>query len=121
MPIRSMRLETTQEMNFGWIDPALLRDFQAEGTDSHRLCTMEDGWVERFGRDVLISFKRVLTRERLLTELQSWAASVGFKFLGIFACLVPQKRKKPEPPGLLFDDPGVNLQTFATDQHLSLG
>ena len=53
-------------MNFGWIDPALLRDFQAEGTDAHRLCTFQDGWVERFGRDVLISFKSVLTRERLL-------------------------------------------------------
>jgi len=37
-----------------WIDAALLRDFQAEGTDAHRLCTIEDGWVERFGQDVLI-------------------------------------------------------------------
>src|SRR5439155_529469 len=48
----------------GWIDPRLLRDFQAEGTDAHRLCTIEDGWVERFGSDVLISFKRLLARGR---------------------------------------------------------
>src|ERR671919_669095 len=39
-----------------WIDAAILRDFEAEGTDAHRLCTIEDGWVERFGRDVLGSF-----------------------------------------------------------------
>jgi len=116
-----MRLETTQEMNFGWIDPALLRDFQAEGTDSHRLCTMEDGWVERFGRDVLISFKRVLTRERLLTELQSWAASVGFQFRRIFARFVPRKSEQREPPRLIFGDPGVNLQTIATERHLKFG
>ena len=121
MPIRSMRLETTQEMNLGWIDPALLRDFQAEGTDSHRLCTMEDGWVERFGRDVLISFKRVLTRERLLTELQSWAASVGFQFRRIFARFVPRKSEQREPPRLIFGDPGVNLQTIATERHLKFG
>ena len=116
-----MRLETTQEMNFGWIDPALLRDFQAEGTDSHRLCTMEDGWVERFGRDVLISFKRVLTRERLLTELQSWAASVGFQFRRIFARFVPRKSEQREPPRLIFGDPGKNLQTIATERHLKFG
>ena len=121
MPIRSMRLETTQEMNLGWIDPALLRDFQAEGTDSHRLCTMEDGWVERFGRDVLISFKRVLTRERLLTELQSWAASVGFQFRRIFARFVPRKSEQREPPRLIFGDPGENLQTIATERHLKFG
>jgi len=121
MPIRSMRLETTQEMNLGWIDPALLRDFQAEGTDSHRLCTMEDGWVERFGRDVLISFKRVLTRERLLTELHSWAGSVGFQFRRIFARFVPRKSEQREPPRLIFGDPGKNLQTIATERHLKFG
>ena len=116
-----MRLETTEEMNLGWIDPALLRDFQAEGTDSHRLCTMEDGWVERFGRDVLISFKRVLTRERLLTELQSWAGSVGFQFRRIFARFVPRKSEEREPPRLIFGDPGGNLQTIATERHLKFG
>src|SRR6266705_2550897 len=108
-------------MNFGWIDPALLRDFQAEGTDSHRLCTMEDGWVERFGRDVLISFKRVLTRERLLTELHSWAGSVGFQFRRIFARFVPRKSEQREPPRLIFGDPGENLQTIATERHLKFG
>ena len=105
-------------MNFGWIDPTLLRDFHAEGTDSHRLCTMEDGWVERFGRDVLISFKKVLTRERLLTELQSWAGSVGLQFRLIFARFVPRKSEQREPPRLIFGDPGENLQTIATERHL---
>ena len=121
MSIQSMRFETTEEMNFGWIDQALVRDFEAEGTDSHRLCTMEDGWVERFGRDVLISFKRVLTRERLLTELQPWAGSVGFKFRRIFARFVPRKSEQREPPRLIFGDPGENLQTIATERHLKFG
>src|SRR5881409_2917332 len=121
MPIRSTRLETTEEMNFGWIDPAFLRDFQAEGTDSHRLCTMEDGWVERFGRDVLISFKKVLVRERLLAELQSCAASLGFPFRRIFTRFVPRKSEQREPPRLIFGDPGENLQTTATERHLKFG
>src|SRR5213596_14640 len=108
-------------MSPGWIDASLFRDFQAEGTDAHRLCTLEDGWVERFGRDILVSFKRVLTRERLLTELQSWADSVGFSFRRIFARFVPRKNQQREPPRLVFGDPAENLETIATERHLRFG
>jgi len=63
-----------------WIDRTLLDDFEAQGTDAHRLCTIEGGWVERFGSDILISFKEEPARERLIPELYLWAAAVGFKF-----------------------------------------
>jgi 23S rRNA (cytosine1962-C5)-methyltransferase len=108
-------------MTLGWIDPSLLRDFQAEGTDSHRLCTVEDGWVERFGQDVLISFKRVLTRERLFAELESWATSVGLEVRRVFARFVPRKNEQREPPRLILGDPSENLQTIATERHLKFG
>jgi 23S rRNA (cytosine1962-C5)-methyltransferase len=108
-------------MNLGWIDPVLLGNFQAEGTDAHRLCTAEDGWVERFGQDVLISFKRVLARERLLAELQSWADSASFGFRRIFARFVPRKNEQREPPRLIFGEPGENLQTIGTERHLKFG
>ena len=108
-------------MNMGWIDPALLRDFQSEGTDSHRLCTVEDGWVERFGRDVLISFKRVLARERLLKELQTWASSVGFPLERVFGRFIPTKNERREPPVLVVGDPGKALQTVATERYLRFG
>src|SRR5207245_5678796 len=104
-----------------WIDAALLRDFQAEGTDAYRLCTIEDGWVERFGQDILISFKRVLARERLLSELQSWASSVGFDVGRIFARFVPRKGEEREPPRLIVGDARENLQTVAIERHLKFG
>jgi len=105
----------------GWINANLLRDFEAEGTDSHRLCTIDDGWVERFGRDVLISFKRVLGRERLVQELQWWASAVRFEFGRIFARLAPRRNEEREPPRLIFGDPGTSLQTIATERHLKFG
>ena len=98
----------------GWIEANLLRDFEAEGTDAHRLCTVEDGWVERFGRDVLISFKRVLARERLIQELHSWASTVRFEFGRIFARFLPRKNEEREAPRLIFGDAAENLQTIAT-------
>ncbi|HEY4272016.1 MAG TPA: class I SAM-dependent methyltransferase [Candidatus Udaeobacter sp.] len=108
-------------MNFGWIDPGLFRDFQAEGTDAHRLCTIEDGWVERFGRDVLISFKTVRTRERLVEELQSWANSVGFHVRRVFARFVERRTEERGSPVLIIGDPGEPLQTVATEWHLKFG
>jgi len=108
-------------MTTGWIDPRLLRDLQAEGTDAHRLCTIEDGWVERFGSDVLISFKRVLARERLLEELQTWADSVGFQVRRVFARLIPTKSERRESPALVIGDPSESLQTVATEWYLRFG
>src|SRR5438445_510155 len=108
-------------MNSGWVDVTLLRDFQAEGTDAHRLCTIDDGWVERFGRDVLISFKRVLARERLVQELQAWASTVPFEFGRVFARFIPRKNEEREHPTLIFGDPGENLQTIATERHPKFG
>src|SRR6266536_96370 len=104
-----------------WIDANLLRDFEAEGTDAHRLCTIEDGWVERFGRDVLISFKRVLARERLMQEFHMWTTAVRLEFGRIFARFVPRKNEEREAPRLIFGDAGENLQTIATERHLRFG
>jgi 23S rRNA (cytosine1962-C5)-methyltransferase len=108
-------------MNLGWIDPTLLRDFQAEGTDAYRLCTTDYGWVERFGRDVLISFKSVLARERLVEELQSWASSSRVQMRRVFARFMPRKNEQREPPRLIVGDPTESLHTIATEWHLRFG
>jgi 23S rRNA (cytosine1962-C5)-methyltransferase len=120
-PDSKYAVRTTHKMNVGWIDPSLLRDFQAEGTDAYRLCTLADGWVERFGRDVLISFKSVLARERLVAELQSRWKSFGFAMGRIFARSVPRKNEEREPPRLIYGDPAEDLRTFATERHLRFG
>jgi 23S rRNA (cytosine1962-C5)-methyltransferase len=108
-------------MSPSWIDASVFRDFQAEGTDAHRLCTMEDGWVERLGRDILISFKRVLARERLIQELKAWTSGIPFEFGRIFARFVPRKSEEREPPRLISGDPAENRQTIATERHLRFG
>jgi 23S rRNA (cytosine1962-C5)-methyltransferase len=108
-------------MSAGWIDAGLFRDFQSEGTDAHRLCTIEDGWVERFGSDVLITFKRVLVRERLIQELKEWANGLSFRFGRIFARFAPRKSEQREPPRLIWGDPAANLQTIVTERRLKFG
>ena len=61
----------------------LLRDFHAEATDAHRLCTMEHGWVECFGQDVLISFSAdsgaTSHRAAILGKLRWISPAPGFR------------------------------------------
>ena len=101
-----------------WIDDALMRSFAAEGTDAHRLCTTEDAWVERFGREILISYKKAPERERLILELYFWQKSAGFDFLRIFARFLPKKNEEREKPRLFFGDTEANPQTIATEHTL---
>jgi 23S rRNA (cytosine1962-C5)-methyltransferase len=101
-----------------WVDLALMRHFKAEGTDAHRLCTTDQGWVERFGREILISYKAAPVRERLTLELYFWQKSVDFEFLRIFARFLPKKNQEREKPKLIFGDTDANLQTIATEHAL---
>jgi len=101
-----------------WIDAALLRDFEAEKTDAHRLATMPDGWVERFGRDILVSFRTPEARERLTLELHLWAAAVAFDCGRIFTRFLPRKNEERGQPQLLFGDAAENLQTTAMERQL---
>ena len=101
-----------------WIDLALMRYFEAEGTDAHRLCTTDDAWVERFGREILISYRKAPARERLTLELYFWQKSVDFEFLRIFARFLPKRNEQREKPQLVFGETKANMQTTATENFL---
>jgi 23S rRNA (cytosine1962-C5)-methyltransferase len=104
-----------------WIDPTLLRDFAAEGTDAHRLCTYSDGWVERFGADILVSYKSEVAKERITTELCLWALNAQFKFGRVFGRYLPKQNAEREAPKLIVGDSNTNLQSVTTERLLLYG
>jgi len=104
-----------------WIGPELHRDFIAQQTDALRLCTSPDGWAERFGVDVLISYKTDAALERLKTELCLWALNVDFNFRRVFARFLPRKNADREAPCLILGDPGTNLESSALERTLRYG
>jgi 23S rRNA (cytosine1962-C5)-methyltransferase len=104
-----------------WIDPAVVRDFEAEQTDAYRICTFADGWVERFGSDVLVSYKDEVARERLKTELYLWSLAVNFKFSRVFARYLPKKNAEREAPRLVVGDATAHFQTTAQERTLRYG
>ncbi len=104
-----------------WVGPDLCRDFTEQKTDAIRLCTAPDGWVERFGADVLISHKTLEALERLTMDLSLWAPTAKFDFRRVFSRLLPRHNPDREAPLLLLGDPGINLKTTATERMLSYG
>ena len=101
-----------------WIDPDLHGDFIAQQTDALRLCTATDGWVERYGVDVLISHKTEAALERLKTELCLWALNLDFKFRRVFARFLPKQNADREAPTLILGDPDTNLESTALERSL---
>ncbi|HWY51438.1 MAG TPA: class I SAM-dependent methyltransferase [Chthoniobacterales bacterium] len=104
-----------------WIDRRLLDAFEAEGTDAHRLCTVDNGWAERFGRDVLVSFRTTAAQDRLVHELNAWSKSTEFPISRVFARFLPRKNEERETPKLVIGNEGESLQTVATEEHLKFG
>ena len=104
-----------------WISHDLLRRFEAEGTTAHRLCTIDAGWAERFGSDVLISFRSDVARDRLASELQAWAESAEFKIGRAFGRFLPKRNEERETPKLLSGNEAQALQAVVTEHHLKFG
>src|SRR5215212_3662505 len=102
-----------------WLDRKTVEKFTAEGTDAYRLCTIPEGWVERFGREVLISYKTTSARDRLILELYFWRTSLGVEISRVFGRFLPKKNEEREKPQLLFGNPDENLQTVATEGFLT--
>jgi 23S rRNA (cytosine1962-C5)-methyltransferase len=104
-----------------WIDPALHENFIAEETNAIRLCTCPDGWVERFGVDVLISHQNDAVLARLETELCLWTLNADFKFRRVFARFLPKRNADRETPRLILGDADTNLQSTLLERTLRYG
>src|SRR5262249_23915913 len=98
-----------------WIDFALLRDFCAERTDAYRICNKAEGWAERFGPDVIISYKTERAREEILHELSEWALLGGQRLERVFGRYLPMQNAERHPPELLSGDREASLQRTVTE------
>jgi len=101
-----------------WIERQMMRDFEAEGTDVYRLWTIADGWVERLGRDVLVSFKNQAARERLTTEYFLWAEAMGFNAQRMFERFLPKRNQERQAPKLILGDSNIGSRSVVMERGL---
>ena len=114
------QMRTTDLMN-RWISPELFAAFEAEGTSAHRLFTSPNAWVERFGREVLISFKLDAAREEALAGLREWESRAGFQSERVFSRFLPRQNAERVAPVLMEGDPGASLHSVVAESGVSYG
>src|SRR5213595_3502714 len=95
-----------------------MSDLEAEGTDAYRLSPITNGWVERFGPDVLISFKNQAARERLTTEYFLWAEAMDFNAQRMFQRFLPKRNEEREAPRLILGDSNISSSSVVMERGL---
>jgi len=104
-----------------WISSDLLDAFEAEQTSAHRLCTSPDAWVERYGQDVLISFKVDAARDAALAELRDWEARAGYKSQRVFSRFLPRLNAERVAPAHLAGDTSGAWETVVIERGIRYG
>jgi 23S rRNA (cytosine1962-C5)-methyltransferase len=104
-----------------WIPKSQLANFAAAATTAHRLCTTPGGWVERFGDDVLISYKDDTSRDHLQAGLQAWAAESGYAPRRIFGKFLPRQNADRIAPVLLEGDATLSMNTVVEENGMRFG
>ena len=104
-----------------WISPEQFSAFEAQETSAHRLFTGSNVWVERLGRDILISFKTDNARDDALAGLRHWTTSSGFLADRIFSRFLPKQNAERVAPVLMEGDIAAPLQTVVSERGVRYG
>lgn len=104
-----------------WISPDLFAAFNAQDTTAHRLYTGEDGWVERLGGDIHLSYRTDAFRDTMCEEVHDWADEVGFSIDRIFARFLPRQNAERISPVLLEGDEEADVNTVVTEGGVRYG
>ena len=104
-----------------WLTGAQFAAFTAAGTNAHRLGTSPSGWAERFGDEVLISYKDDATRDTLHAGLRAWSAEHGYAPPRVFGKFLPRQNADRIAPVLLEGDPALPLTTVAQENGMRFG
>jgi 23S rRNA (cytosine1962-C5)-methyltransferase len=115
------RDDNSSEHRGRWITVAQLQQFESAGTNAHRLYSDPDGWVERLGADLLLSYKNDIALEGIQAGLAEWTAQTGFSVSRIFGKFLPRQNEDRISPVLLNGDSKLPLTTVVTENGVRFG
>src|SRR4051812_4525712 len=92
-----------------WVPATVVAALEAAGTTAHRIASSPLAWLERFGEDLLLSYKDIPARDRLLEGLPGWSAAAGRGFRRIFGKHLPTRNEDRAAPVLLSGDAALPL------------
>ncbi|MCK9588908.1 MAG: class I SAM-dependent methyltransferase [Terrimicrobiaceae bacterium] len=104
-----------------WISSELFESFEGGETTAHRLYTAPDVWVERLGKDVLVSFKTDAARDRALEGLGEWESRTGFQHARVFSRFLPRQNAERVAPVLVSGDSLAPLESVVAERGVRYG
>lgn len=104
-----------------WISTELFESFEAVETSAHRLYTGADVWVERLGKDVMISYKTDGSRDFALSGLGEWESRTGFQHRRVFSRFLPRQNAERVAPVLVSGDSTAPLESVVTERGVRYG
>ncbi|MEZ5385641.1 MAG: class I SAM-dependent methyltransferase [Prosthecobacter sp.] len=104
-----------------WIASGAREVFEKEGTNAHRIASGSEGWVERLGDDVMISYKHDAALPELDAGLHAWCAKAGWAPARVFTRFLPLKNQERVSPVLHSGDAALPLQTVVTEAGIRYG
>ena len=101
-----------------WIAPSQCEAFARAGTSAHRIYTGPDAWLERFGSDLLLSFKTEAARDMVLAEWPAQSVALAFVARRVFGKYLPERNEDRAAPTLLLGDPSLPLERVVEENHI---
>ena len=118
---RSFSREASRNPDEYWLRGDQFAALQAAGTNAHRLFSSDDAWLERFGPDLLLSYKHETARERVLAALPKWTAEHGLEYRRLFGKWLPLQNADRAAPALLTGDPALAMETVVEECGMRFG
>ena len=104
-----------------WLSSSQYAAFEAAGTNAHRIFSSPGGWMERFGDDLLLSYKDESVRDTILETLPTWCETTGFQPVRIFGKFLPKHNDERTAPVLLSGDENLPVETVVSENGMRFG
>jgi 23S rRNA (cytosine1962-C5)-methyltransferase len=104
-----------------WISPAQQAALEKEGTTAHRLASGPDGWAERLGEDVIVSFRNEPAKTELLAGLADRVKEVDWEPARVFTRFMPTRNADRVSPRLIRGDRDISWKTTVTEAGVRYG
>ena len=105
----------------GWISSELLDQFASEHTTAHRLFSSEEGSIECYGNDLLISHKTESALGPLHDDLERWERAQHRPYARVFARMLPRRNEERAAPALIRGDAFLPLEGVALENGVMFG
>lgn len=104
-----------------WIAPETLSAFQSASTTAHRIYNQPGCWIERFGRDFLISHTTPAQRDETWPQLRDWCAAQSLPIDRLYSKTLADTEEARLAPKLIHGDAALPPHTVVTENGLRYG